>query len=65
MTEANACERCGAAIMVGARYCAACGADISDQQGNIATSLVPATGMASTQQIKLALLDRLRDITLG
>jgi serine/threonine protein kinase len=65
MTQAAACERCGAAIMAGARFCASCGADISDQQGNIATSLVPAGGLASTQQIKTALLDELRDFTLG
>ena len=65
MTQAAACERCGAAIMVGARYCASCGADISDQQGNVATSLVPAGGLASTQQIKMAVLDELRDFTLG
>jgi len=65
MTQAAACERCGAAIMAGARFCASCGADISDQQGNVATSLVPPAGLASTQQIKTALLDELRDITLG
>jgi len=65
MTQAAACERCGAAIMAGARFCASCGADISDQQGNVATSLVPAEGVASTQQIKTALLDELRDFTLG
>ena len=65
MTQTAACERCGAAIMAGARYCASCGADISDQQGNVATSLVPAAGLASTQQIKTALLDELRDFTLG
>ncbi len=64
MTRSGACERCGAAIMAGARFCASCGADVSDQQGEMATTPL-LVGGASTQQIKLALLDRLRDFTLG
>jgi serine/threonine-protein kinase len=64
MTRAGACERCGAAIMAGARFCATCGADVSDQQGEMATTPLMVAG-SSTQQIKRALLDRLRDFTLG
>ena len=38
-----ACARCGTAVLPGARHCPSCGADVSGQQGQVATAYVAPT----------------------
>jgi serine/threonine protein kinase len=52
-----ACTRCGTPVPAGARVCRQCGADISGQQGQVATAYVAPT--------ETPLLDALRRATLG
>ncbi len=56
------CARCGESIDPGAHFCARCGADVSGQQGHLATSLVPPAAVATQQRASLELLRR---VTLG
>ncbi len=57
-----ACPRCNTPVPIGARFCANCGADVSQVAGVTAVSTV--TGPATTPQ-RDALLDMLREATLG
>jgi hypothetical protein len=52
-----ACTHCGTPVPAGAQVCRQCGADVSGQQGQIATTYVPAT--------QTSLFDALRRATLG
>ena len=67
MPDQAACARCGTAVPPGARHCVNCGADVSGQQGQVATAYV-----APSDTIRLAPdaagaaeLDALRRATLG
>ena len=62
--NAMTCERCGAAVEPGARYCSSCGRDISAQQSNVATRQVKVP-LAATAQLQEALLEAVRQATLG
>src|SRR5262245_998739 len=60
-----ACVRCGTPVPPGARACTNCGADVSGQQGQVATAYVPGP---ETPQLTLGgagLLDALRSATAG
>jgi len=54
------CNRCGAAVAPGARFCAVCGADVSGEQGEAATAHVAA---AKTTVTATSLLAALRSAT--
>src|SRR5260370_17043880 len=65
MADRAACQRCGTPVPPGARHCAMCGADVSGQQGHVATAYVapgsdlrPAAGQSGQ-------LEALRRGTLG
>ena len=62
-----ACLRCGTAVPPGARHCPSCGADVSGQQGQVATAYVaPNDATALTPDPSGAgQLDALRRATLG
>jgi serine/threonine protein kinase len=62
---ATTCTRCGETIPPGARFCARCGADISGAQGNVATAYVTPADMARATAPEAALLDLLRQATIG
>jgi hypothetical protein len=67
MTSGPACGRCGTAVPPGARHCAHCGADVSGQQGQVATAYVPPTdaGRLTPDPSGAAQLEALRRATLG
>ncbi|HXM39405.1 MAG TPA: serine/threonine-protein kinase [Gemmatimonadales bacterium] len=62
-----ACARCGTEVPPGARHCVNCGADVSGQQGQVATAYVaPAeTARLAPDASGAAQLDALRRATLG
>ncbi|HEX4634338.1 MAG TPA: protein kinase [Gemmatimonadales bacterium] len=65
MTEPAICGKCGTAIAPGQRFCAGCGADVSGQQGNVATAFVPKQDMVRATMSATALHDVLRHATIG
>ena len=59
------CSRCGTPVSAGARACSNCGADVSGQQGQIATAYAAtaeATRMGVTQGV---LVEALKRATVG
>jgi len=62
---ATTCARCGEPIPPGARYCARCGADISGEQGNVATAYVAPADLARATAPEATLLELLRQATIG
>lgn len=60
MTTGTACQHCGAPVNAGSRFCANCGADVSSEQGNVATRK-----FTSTQAMHDQLLARVRHAALG
>jgi serine/threonine-protein kinase len=62
-----ACLRCGTAVPPGARHCPSCGADVSGQQGQVATAYVAPTDATALTHDPLGAgqLDALRRATLG
>src|SRR5713101_6480813 len=65
MPDQAACGRCGTQVPPGARHCPTCGADVSSQQGQVATAYVTAEDAARMAQGQSAQLDALRRATLG
>jgi serine/threonine protein kinase len=59
------CGRCGAQVPPGARHCPTCGADVSSQQGQVATAYVTPEDTARMAQGQSVQLDALRRATLG
>jgi serine/threonine protein kinase len=60
MDTRMACQQCGVMVTAGARFCANCGADVSAEQGNVATRR-----FTSTQAMHDRLLERVRHAALG
>src|SRR5512134_256064 len=56
---APVCARCREPIAPGARFCIKCGADVSGEQGNVATAMLPAA------QEDDEVLELLREATIG
>jgi len=65
MPDQAACGRCGTAVPPGARHCPTCGADVSGQQGQVATAYVTPDDAARLAQGQSAQLESLRKATLG
>jgi serine/threonine protein kinase len=67
MPEASSttCSKCGQPVAPGARFCPGCGADVSGQQGNVATAYVSKVDMARATMTQTGVLDVLRQATLG
>src|SRR5438128_2650358 len=63
--KATTCPRCGQPMSPGSRFCTRCGADISGPQGNVATAYVSQADLARSTAPEAALLDLLRQATLG
>jgi serine/threonine-protein kinase len=59
------CSRCGTPVPAGARACSKCGADVSGQQGQVATAYTPATDAARMAVTQGSLVDALRRATVG
>ncbi|MGH7570085.1 MAG: protein kinase domain-containing protein, partial [Gemmatimonadales bacterium] len=64
-TGSTTCARCGATVAAGVRFCSSCGADVSGPQGNVATAYVAPATAARPAPAQSALLDALRQATLG
>ena len=62
MATVPTCARCSEPITPGARFCMKCGADISGEQGSVATAMLPA---AQERDENEALLLLLRQVTVG
>src|SRR5262245_15170605 len=58
------CERCGATVEAGARFCISCGADVSAQQGELATRQI-SVEKSTTQQLHNRMMRTLREATIG
>src|SRR5438552_1272789 len=65
MPDQAVCARCGTAVPPGARHCPTCGADVSGQQGQVATAYVTPDDAARLAQGQSAQLAALRTATLG
>src|SRR2546428_4479331 len=65
MPSASTCAKCGDSISPGDRFCPRCGADVSGAQGNVATAYVSQADLARATAPEAALLDLLRQATLG
>ncbi len=66
MTSPTAtCSRCGTPVSAGARACSNCGADVSGQQGQVATAYAAAAESARIEITQGSLVDALRRATLG
>src|SRR2546428_527188 len=65
MPSAGTCAKCGDAISPGDRFCPRCGADVSGAQGNVATAYGSQADLARATAPEAALLDLLRQATLG
>ncbi|HEU5467551.1 MAG TPA: serine/threonine-protein kinase, partial [Gemmatimonadales bacterium] len=65
MSEPAICSKCGTPIAPGQRFCAGCGADVSGQQGNVATAFVPKQDMVRATMSQTALHDVVRHATIG
>ena len=58
------CERCGAPVEAGARFCISCGADVSAQQGELATRRI-SLDKSTTQHMQNRMMQTLRHATVG
>ncbi len=58
-----ACEKCGTPVMRGARFCAACGTEVSNPQ--VDTAATSTMLVSNTAVLRDKFLETLRDITLG
>ncbi|MDX2122723.1 MAG: Ig-like domain-containing protein [Gemmatimonadota bacterium] len=56
------CPRCGKPISAGARFCMECGLDVSGEQGNVATAMMPSAAEADANALALEML---KQATLG
>src|SRR5437879_13795623 len=65
MPDSAVCGRCGTPVPPGARHCPTCGADVSGQQGQVATAFVTPDDAARLAQGQSAQLAALRKATLG
>jgi serine/threonine-protein kinase len=69
MTSDVQCAKCGAAITAGARFCMACGNDISGEQDHLPTRVAgkgrPGPKASVTQLVRQNLLQAVRNATLG
>jgi len=65
MPDSAVCGRCGTPVPPGARHCPTCGADVSGQQGQVATAFVTPDDAARLSQGQSAQLEALRRATLG
>jgi len=59
------CSRCGTPVPPGARACSKCGADVSGQQGQVATAYTPPAEAARMAVTQGSLVDALRRATVG
>jgi len=59
------CSRCGTPVPAGARACSNCGADVSGQQGQVATAYTPSADAARMAVTQGSLVDALRRATVG
>lgn len=59
------CARCGTPVPAGARACSSCGADVSGQQGQVATAFVAPDEAGTMTLAGAGLLDALRRATTG
>ncbi len=64
-TGSTTCAKCGAAVAAGVRFCSSCGADVSGSQANVATAYVAPATAPRPAPAQSALLDALRQATLG
>ena len=62
MATGPTCVRCGEVITPGARFCMKCGADISGEQGSVATAMMPAAQERDEHEVLLGLL---KQATIG
>ena len=65
MPDQAACGRCGTQVSPGARHCPTCGADVSSQQGQVATAYVAAQDAPRMALGQPGQLEALRAATLG
>jgi len=65
MPSQASCSRCGTAVPPGARVCSNCGADVSGQQGQVATAYVPPGDAGRMTLNATGLIDTLRQATIG
>jgi serine/threonine protein kinase len=65
MSSSTTCAKCGQPVAPGARYCPGCGADVSGQQGNVATAYVSKADASRATMSAAGLLEGLRHATLG
>ena len=59
------CSRCGTLVSPGARACQSCGADVSGQQGQVATAYLSPTDAGTLNLGGTSLIDALRRATAG
>ena len=59
------CGRCGTPVIPGARACTNCGADVSGQQGQVATAYAAAGDVTRMHVTTGGLIDALRRATVG
>lgn len=59
------CSRCGTPVPAGARACTNCGADVSGQQGQVATAYLAPTDAGTMSLAGAGLIDALRRATTG
>ena len=59
------CSRCGTPVIPGARACTNCGADVSGQQGQVATAYAAAADATRMHVTAGGLIDALRRATVG
>ncbi|MEO8139868.1 MAG: serine/threonine-protein kinase, partial [Gemmatimonadota bacterium] len=65
-TTGAVCEKCGTAVGRGARFCAACGTEVSNPQlGEIGETGESTLMVSNTAVLKDRFLETLRDFTLG
>src|SRR5262245_30538134 len=59
------CARCGTPVTPGARACSSCGADVSGQQGQIATAYLTPSDAGTISLAGSGLIEALRRATAG
>ena len=59
------CARCGTPVLPGARACTSCGADVSGQQGQVATAYAAPGDATRLHVTQGSLIDALRRATVG
>jgi serine/threonine-protein kinase len=65
MSAASACARCGTPVAPGARACISCGADVSGQQGLVATAYLSGGDAGTLSAPASGLIEALRRATAG